>query len=399
MLPATRIAAEYNEQADRIPSLDGLRAISISLVVLGHLLYAPEFISIRPVFVKWFAPLGDLGVKIFFVISGFLITGLLLRELDVEKRIYLTRFYFRRTLRIFPPYYFFILVVITLQMIGWVTLVPGDILHALTYTVNYHSERSWYIGHSWSLSVEEQFYLLWPTVLLLIGRRRGLWIAFSVVALCPLIRLSIWYLFPFLLRDEIGYRFETVADSIAAGCLLAGTHEWFKRKYLYHKILGSRFFILVPIAVYYASLLPRGSRLNLLCWMTVQNIGIAACIAWCITNYSSKIGKVLNSKPVVFVGVMSYSIYLWQQPFLNAESSAVVCRFPLNLILIGAASLASYYCIERPVLRIRERLENRLFAQRRRPAQDGVILLADSNISSTSSTLTVIPQNDREHSA
>jgi peptidoglycan/LPS O-acetylase OafA/YrhL len=381
-----------NEQPQRIPSLDGLRAISVSLVVFSHLFW-------HSVYASWFALLGHLGVRVFFVISGFLITGLLLRELDSTKHINLGKFYLRRTLRIFPPYYFLVLIIIVLQVAGWIKLAPDDVLHALTYTVNYHPESSWYLGHAWSLSVEEQFYLLWPAVLLFAGRRRGLWIAFSVLALCPLIRLSIWYLFPSLVEYEIGYRFETVADSIAAGCILASTQEWLKLQRPYHTILGSRLFILVPVVILYASRLPNSSRLSILVGITVQNIGIAACIAWSATNYAGKIGKVLNSKPMVFLGVMSYSIYLWQQPFLNPFSASIISRFPVNLILVGAASLASYYCIERPSLRLRQRLETRLFAQRRHPIQDSVTLLADRNFSSTSTTLAVVPQSDRDHTA
>jgi len=380
-----------NEQSQRIPSLDGLRAISVSLVVVTHLLWHPDFFGIRAVYAKWFAPLGHLGVQVFFVFSGFLITSLLLRELDSTKHINLGKFYLRRTLRIFPAYYCFVLIMIILQMASWIKLAPDDLLHALTYTVNYHAERSWFIGHTWSLSVQEQFYLLWPAVLLSVGKRRGLWIAFSVIALCPLIRLSIWYLFPALLRYEINYRFETVADSIAVGCILAGLQEWLKLQGPYHKILESKLFILVPIIILYASLLPNSSRMKLLVGITVQNIGIAACIAWSVTNYTGKIGKVLNSKPMVFIGVMSYSIYLWQQLFINPKSSGVISRFPLNLILLAATSLASYYFVELPSLRIRQRLETRLFAQRRHPVQDQSTLLAADNISADSTAPTVMP--------
>jgi peptidoglycan/LPS O-acetylase OafA/YrhL len=361
-----------NEQPRRIPSLDGLRAISMSLVVFSHLLW-------QSVYGGWFASLGHLGVRVFFVISGFLITDLLLRELNSTKHLNLGKFYLRRTLRIFPPYYCFVLTMIVLQVVDWIKLAPDDVLHAVTYTVNYHPESSWYLGHAWSLSVEEQFYLLWPAVLLFVGRRRGLWIAFAVIALCPLIRLSIWYLFPSLVEYEIGYRFETAVDAIAAGCILAGTQEWLKLQRPYYKILESKLFILVPIVVLYASRLPNSSRLSILVGITMQNIGIAACIAWSVTNYAGKIGRVLNSKPMVFLGVMSYSIYLWQQPFVNPFSASIISRFPLNLVLLGATSLASYYCIERPSLRLRQRLETRLFAQtrptiREMPTLDGKVL-------------------------
>src|SRR5262249_33221200 len=157
-----------------------------------------------------------------FVISGYLITSLLLREFDASGTISLRRFYFRRTLRIFPAYYTFIGVLLLLSAAGLVGLTRANMGHALTYTTNYFPERSWDIGHTWSLSVEEQFYLLWPATLVLAGRRRGLSIAASLVVLCPLIRLALWQLAP-TEQTGVGHRFETVADSIAIGCVLAGT--------------------------------------------------------------------------------------------------------------------------------------------------------------------------------
>jgi peptidoglycan/LPS O-acetylase OafA/YrhL len=387
-----------NEEPRRIPSLDGLRAISVSLVVVSHVLWHPDFIAVRAVYARWFSPLGHLGVRVFFVISGFLITDLLLRELNSTKHINLGKFYLRRTLRIFPPYYFFVLIMVIVQAIGWTKLAPGDVPHALTYTVNYHAGRSWSIGHAWSLSVEEQFYLLWPAVLLLGGRRRGLWIAFAVIALCPLIRLGVWYHFPWLVKYEIAYRFETVADSIAVGCILAGTQEWLKHQPVYQKILESRLFSLVPVAIFYASLFPNSSRMSLLIGITVQNIGIAACIAWSITNYTGTIGKVLNSRAMIFLGLISYSIYLWQQPFVNPESLAIVSRFPLNLLLVCAASLASYYFIERPSLKIRRRLETRLFAVRKRTTQNKIDdAPADESILLKSTTVVSAPQTEHGH--
>ena len=142
------------EKSSRIPSLDGLRAISIALVILSHLVYIEGFPLPKAIDPLWFDRLGPLGVRVFFVISGFLITSLLLQELETNKSINLGKFYFRRTLRIFPPYYFFILVMIILNKFNWVALSSKDIIHAFTYTVNYYPERSWVIGHGWSLSVE-----------------------------------------------------------------------------------------------------------------------------------------------------------------------------------------------------------------------------------------------------
>ena len=159
----------------RIPSLDGLRAIAIGLVVFGHLCGTSNFFPRST-----FAPLGDFGVfgvRVFFVISGFLITFLMLDEIEATGTVSLKRFYLRRSLRIFPASYVFILFVFLSSRLGWPTLLPGDLFHAVTYTVNYDKHTSWEVGHLWSLSVEEQFYCWWPAAMRVLGSRRSLKLA------------------------------------------------------------------------------------------------------------------------------------------------------------------------------------------------------------------------------
>ena len=163
----------------RIRSLDGLRAVSIILVMISHLIGVRGFLV--PEAAGRVFELGELGVRVFFVISGFLITSILLRELAEHNSVDLVRFYFRRTLRIFPPYYLFVLVLAIVQAIGLITLNPGDLSHALSYSSNYHPQRSWFVGHTWSLAVEEQFYILWPAILLLLGKRKGLVLALAAL--------------------------------------------------------------------------------------------------------------------------------------------------------------------------------------------------------------------------
>ena len=129
----------------------------------------------------------------------------------------------RRTLRIFPAFYVFVLALIALNALDGLRSIRATRSHALTYTSNYAADRSWYIGHTWSLAVEEQFYLLWPAILLLAGRR-GFAIALGFIVLAPVIRLALWQLNP-TEASGVGYRFETIADSLAIGCLLADSAE------------------------------------------------------------------------------------------------------------------------------------------------------------------------------
>ena len=339
----------------RIPSLDGLRAVSIAFVLLGHLAGTSNFPI--PPRVLSYADIAGLGVHVFFVISGFLISGLLLNEMDQTGTISLSRFYLRRTLRIFPPYYTLLLCVAIASACGWLTLSPGDMAHALSYTMNYRTpaERAWWLGHTWSLAVEEQFYLLWPAALLMLGRSRGLHSALLIVLLAPLIRLAEWYGGA---RELIGNSFETVADALATGCLLAGYRTALWRNARYQRLLTSRMFIVVPAVALALAGLER-PRINFAVGITLSNLCIAATIDWCIRNADGRVGRVLNAGPVAFFGVLSYSIYLWQQLFLHRTSTAVVARFPLNLALALGCACLSYYVVERPSLRFRRRLEHR----------------------------------------
>jgi peptidoglycan/LPS O-acetylase OafA/YrhL len=178
----------------RIPSLDGLRAISILAVMLGHAQGTRGFPD-NPV-LHLFGDTGNLGVRVFFVISGFLITSLLLAEQERNGRISLRVFYLRRALRICPACYVYIIVIGVLGAVGAVEVRKGDLVFAATYTNNFVADRSWVLGHLWSLAVEEQFYLLWPAMLCLGGRRRAVIGAIAVVAVSPLLRISAWYLLP-----------------------------------------------------------------------------------------------------------------------------------------------------------------------------------------------------------
>ncbi len=346
------------ERPSRIPSLDGLRALSIALVLFGHLCGTRNFWTGGSL---GFLGFGEFGVRVFFVISGLLITKLLLNEFETTGKIHLAKFYFRRTFRIFPPYYAFLFFLIVAQPLGWFLLNGGDIWHALTYTSNYHLTRSWNIGHTWSLSVEEQFYLLWPAALLLLGVRRGLKAAVLVLLLAPFIRLGIFHLLP-ARAEGVGHQFETMADAIATGCVLACQALWpqWARDW-YERLLQSRLMLALPVLGIAGNSLSDHPTPSFLFGYTLANVCFGVCVDWCIRNPAGRFGRLLNSAPLVFIGTISYSLYLWQQLFLNRHSASVTASFPLNLALAVGAALLSYYLIEQPSLGLRQRLEAWLF--------------------------------------
>ncbi|MBS1797081.1 MAG: acyltransferase [Acidobacteria bacterium] len=339
---------------NRIPSLDGLRAISILLVMTSHWSYAHGFASL--------ANLGDLGVRVFFVISGFLITGLLLRELEAGGRIDLLKFYFRRTLRIFPAYYFFLLVFAGLAAAGRLLISFKQFLPALTYTSNYFFPGAWELDHAWSLAVEEQFYLIYPGILAFCGRRRTLRLLAGVLVAAPFVRLLDHQLFGEAQAIWLTKGFHANVDSLAAGCLLAFLRGRLHASAVYLRVLKSPLLFLLPIAVVFVNEQIDYRHLDLGLFHSLNNLLIALLIDWAVTNFDrNPFGRLLNTRILAFVGAMSYSIYLWQQPFLNPGPPSRFFEMPSAAVGLVFFSLFSYFVIEKYFLARRAVWEKRIF--------------------------------------
>lgn len=330
----------------RLHSLDGLRAFSILLVVVGHIAGTVN----APALLMPLHNLGNFGVKIFFVISGFLITFLLLDELRRNGSISMRGFYWRRIFRIFPAFYFYLVLVLLANSLGYLELYPGDALHAATFTMNYHHERAWALNHTWSLAVEEQFYLLWPLILALLGVRRALVCAALLVVAGPFIRAAMWYLLD-ADASAMTREFQAVGDALATGCLLAVLHH---RGYSIPRWLRSHWFAWVATTLFIvpAVLYKLEPALFYILGQSYVNV-IAAVIIWrCITVDRGIIHWLLNLSPVVWLGTLSYSLYLWQEPFLNSWSSAWFAAWPVNLVLAFACAMISFYLVEKPFLKL-----------------------------------------------
>src|SRR5579875_425218 len=347
-----------NPTGRRIPSLDGIRAISILMVCYGHLCGTRHFPVAIADYGRWCGDVTHLGVLVFFVISGFLITSLLVGERETTGTISLKRFYLRRVLRIFPAFYAFILVMAIAALLGAVHVTGRDFAFALTYTVNFEPNRALQMGHLWSLSVEEQFYLLWPLALLVLRERRALIVAVAAIFTGPLVRVGILeWLFrvdPHSL-DGMMTSFPAMLDYLAAGSALALLRPWLLTRTWYLRLTASRWLALaVPLVL----LINRmgGHTLTILLGSPVLNLCIALLIESSTRHADSLAGRFLNWKPVVALGVLSYSLYLWQMPFLDHRSGAWTNAFPQNLALVFLAALSSWFLIERPFLRLRSGL-------------------------------------------
>ena len=163
--------------------------------------------------------------------------------------------------------------------------------------------------------------------------------------------------------------FPTTADSLALGCVLAMTRNDLMELAPYRKLMTSRgtpWAVLLTICVAHA--LDKSASLSCLFGVSLENLAMAVLIDWAVRNPGGAFGSFLNSKPVALVGTWSYSIYLWQQPFLNPHEDGALQAFPLNLLLAILCAVTSFYVIERPSLRLRESLEKRFLPSAKRAA-------------------------------
>jgi peptidoglycan/LPS O-acetylase OafA/YrhL len=125
------------------------------------------------------------------------------------------------------------------------------------------------------------------------------------------------------------------------------------------RFLQSPLFVAVPLLAIAGNMTHDHPLVYFGVGMTLVNISVALCLDWCVTFPEGRVGRVLNAAPLVYVGWLSYSLYLWQQPFLNRASQAGVAAFPLNIALTALLAVVSYYAVERPALRLRRVLERR----------------------------------------
>lgn len=335
--------------AGRWPALDGLRAVAIGLVVAGHAAREPS--------------LAAVGVELFFGLSGFLITGLLLDEYARTGQIRVGAFWARRALRIFPAFYVSLLV--ALILLWQLPDLPsrGLWVASATYSSNYHlavHPAQTPLTHTWSLAVEEQFYLIWPLLLaaLLAGGRTRC--RFAVGAL--ILGIGLWRVF---LQEVAGasqtylyFAFDTRADFLAMGAFLATT--W--RAPSSARPLSSerlRFWLplLTAAAIVTVSMVIE-PRLGYAASYPMRAVLIAILLAQLLQLGGRGVWGLLDHPVVRWVGALSYSLYLYHLLVWPLVASTFDDGFGRLMVWGAAASVLaslSYYLVERPVLAWRDR--------------------------------------------
>lgn len=367
--------SEGHQQLRRLPSLDGWRAVSIGLVLLSH---SSLMVSFPDEWKKPFAQLfdGNLGVRFFFLISGFLITWLMIKERQLCGVVDLKLFYCRRALRILPVCFAYLGVVGILSVATPFGQSRAVWLSNITFTTNFMLDRNWHgvpwpSIHLWSLAIEEQFYLIWPLVfgaIRILGTWR-FWIQLVVAALvvAPVSRfISIYELYDrtwmwlFSPASFLNY-----FDSIAYGCvcafLVATKQEAvckIVRDYKVWVLLVCLAAILIPhVLRHYKAFKMFVVALG----PTLQALGFAGLLVQSVFLPGWSFYRALNWPVACYIGTLSFSIYIWQQLFCSSPEifglagDSVLMLFPAGWLFAGLAALLSYHFVERPVMNLRAR--------------------------------------------
>jgi peptidoglycan/LPS O-acetylase OafA/YrhL len=343
----------------RIAELDGWRGVSILCVIVAHLVNVRYATAPETQPVNFFSVAARWGVDIFFIISGFIITRQALAERDERLGFSTWRFYARRVRRIIPAFYLYLLVILALTRSGVIEGTDSGPAHGAAFVCDM-AECGWSVGHSWTLAYEEQFYLIFPLVLYLSGRR------FPIVMPALLIALLTFPFLRFALHLDgawwrMAARFCGNFAFIAIG-VTAAAHET-----TLQRLAAGRFG--VPISVGCAAILIvlaisiAGMTIALGSPAAYIEAGatlilLPPSLAWIALSTIYRDGFVpalLCSRFLQFFGLISYSLYIWQQVFTAPAGFYLVDSWLGVPALMLIAAVLSYYGVERPCLRLGRR--------------------------------------------
>lgn len=335
-----------------IPALDGLRAVAVFFVIISH--FGFEMVP------------GAHGVMIFFVLSGFLITWLLLKENERHGTISLAAFYKRRTLRIFPAFYTYWLLMVGLLVVTGRSVLWPHAWSALFYTSNYYSaingDPNNGFSHTWSLAIEEQFYLLWPFVFLMLRSNLKRMTTFLIALIGAVWIHRAILCFGFHVDQAYIYAsFDTRLDELMVGCLVAVLLKRRALSGLWRAVSANALLPLATLAILAVSIY--GGELYVeryrdVFGFAIEPLLVAILVVQLIALSSTGLWKWTEWNWIKFLGRVSYSLYLYQQLTLHAVKNALG-QYPLVIQLAGAILVTlilatiSYYVIERPFLKLK----------------------------------------------
>ena len=374
--PTANHAPAASPRFGYLPTLDGWRAVAIGLVLLAH-----GSDSIRRFFppgvVRHLGPMencGWVGVQLFFALSGFLICSRLLDERSRRGRIDLRQFYLRRVFRILPPALTFLAIAGLLGLAGVIPIGLRNWALTILCLSNYVRPDTWYLGHFWSLAVEEHFYLLWPGLLALTGTwRRGLSAAVALALIDALWRAFSFKFGLYANFPSFQSRTDLQADALLWGCALAFLYvNPHARDRLAALLRPPGWALALVTLVVAAAWAPPDWKIRQVT-LVVFRLCAPLLIVGTVLHPTGPVGRLLESRPLRIVGRLSYSIYLWQQLFVvldgcRVPALAFLQSLPWNLLATAVCASASYWLVEQPLIRLGHRLTPSRPSPRPRPS-------------------------------
>ena len=348
----------------RLIQLDALRALAVLAVMLSH--FSPTLTSLAPDF-------GRTGVRLFFVLSGFLITGILLRSRariasgTATIRTEIRQFFIRRSLRIFPAFYALLALAALFNIEATRSTFWWHLFYGSNFLMAVRHEWLGLLSHFWSLAVEEQFYLIWPWLILLLPSR---WLRPAIVLTClagPLSRAACFFLAP---ENTVALVAITPSclDLLGAGALLGLLwHEHNDTACARWRVLG---FAALPVIALVLLCVPADHAAVRVLSPALQAVAFAALIDGAARGFTGVTGAILTWRPLIWIGQISYGLYLthnfahWFAPRLLRQLTHYrLSYFPSETLHVAfllaisfAAATASWYLIERPFNRLKDRL-------------------------------------------
>lgn len=348
-----------------IKGFDGLRALSVIFVILTHLgVYTVA--KSYGVLSDNAAPIvsGTTGVQIFFVLSGFLITSLLIKEHEASGTISLKGFYIRRAFRILPLYFLCLALTLLIDLFVWDIASTPSLLYASLFNTSFipREDYSQILGHTWSLSVEEHFYVLWPAALLFAYRfdfqrallHLGAGIVIALILYAAVIRMDAINGAYFVGRWSF-FAGAWIAFGCIAAIVLNGPYARTKA------FMGSRAALMIGLALFVHSLvlgiLPKPLD------EVLRVLGVVLIVCWIVQNQSSRLVKALEYEPLAYTGKISYGLYMWQGLMLSTGPERMAGQlWPLNpglgLLLLCVVAPLSYHFFEKRFLAMSARFRH-----------------------------------------
>ena len=353
-----------------VVGLDGVRGVAVLLVFISHFHWIlspdPFLTKVTPWhFINRTLEAGFMGVDIFFVLSGFLITSLLMKDRSTNQKNLFKRFYRRRALRLLPALY--ALLIADFFVSRWENF-PGDIQwrttwHAILFLnnwniVNNFGEAQNDLGHLWSLGIEEQFYLIWPLTIWLLAKLKipskmmiPLILFASLVVMVH--RTSLW-------NDGTSWiilyiRTDTRLDSLLIGAMFAYVYRHFQ---VPSKILNSVATLSLMGLVYIKYVLDKSPFIFEMGWTIIALL--AGFIILSVAEGVFFVQKVFTWRPLTMIGKVSYGLYLWHMPIFllfgrHVTSGSRPLRLLIGIIIASVVTSLSWFFIEKPFLNLKNR--------------------------------------------